>query len=91
MDVGGDKDEEDEEDMDQDDDDDYDANDNNMNVNMFPLRGFGQPPPGRPHPLARGANRGEGGVCVHLYQCVPRICTVLAISHHTNLPFYVTN
>ncbi|XP_064401997.1 uncharacterized protein LOC135347837 isoform X2 [Halichondria panicea] len=57
MDVGGDKDEDDEEDMDQDDDDDDDAKDNNMNVNMFPLRGFGQPRPGKPHPLARGANR----------------------------------
>lgn len=79
MDVGGDKDEEDEEDMDQDDDDDDDANDNNMNVNMFPLRGFGQPRPGRPHPLARGANRGEGGVCMYLYQCMYRLCAMVAI------------
>ena len=76
MDVGGDKDEDDEEDMDQDDDDDDDAKDNNMNVNMFPLRGFGQPRPGKPHPLARGANRGEGGVCVLVPVCAQNLYSV---------------
>ncbi len=58
MDVGGDKDE-DEEDMDQDGDD--------MNVLTLPLRGLGNPPPGRPHPLARGANRGEAGVFISFF------------------------
>lgn len=56
MDVGGDKEESEEEDMSDDE------------ILPRPLHGLRHPPPGRPHPLARAADRGITTLCVQFLE-----------------------